>query len=97
VTCGIDAGIRVVLISERAPSANAYAERIVRSVKEECLDRLIPIGERRFRRTVAEFVEHYHRERSHQGLDNCLTWGPADDPDDESRATPSRSEGCSTL
>jgi transposase InsO family protein len=39
-----DAGIRVVLIPEAAPNANAYAERFVRSIKEECLDRLIPIG-----------------------------------------------------
>ena len=36
-------GIRVVLIPERAPHANAYAERFVRSIKEECLDRIIPI------------------------------------------------------
>lgn len=67
-----EAGIRVVLIPERAPNANAYAERFVRSIKEECLDRLIPIGERHFRRTVAEFVEHYHCERNHQGFDNQL-------------------------
>jgi transposase InsO family protein len=40
-----EAGIRVVSIPERAPNANAYAERFVRSIKEECLDRLIPIGE----------------------------------------------------
>ena len=49
--------------------ANAYAERFVRSIKEECLDRMIPIGERHFRRAVAEYVEHYHQERNHQGLD----------------------------
>ena len=59
-----DAGIRVVLIPERAPNANAYAERFVRSIKEECLDRIIPIGERHFRHAITEFVEHYHRERS---------------------------------
>jgi transposase InsO family protein len=67
-----DAGIRVVLIPERAPNANACAERFVRSIKEECLDRIIPIGERHFRHVIAEFVEHYHRERNHQGLDNRL-------------------------
>ena len=67
-----DAGIRVILIPQRAPNANAYAERFVRSMKEECLDRLIPIGERHFRRAIAEYVEHYHRERNHQGLDNRL-------------------------
>jgi putative transposase len=70
------AGIRVVLIPERAPNANAYAERFVRSIKEECLDRLIPLGERHFRQAVAEYVEHYHAERNHQGLDNCLISGP---------------------
>jgi putative transposase len=70
-----DAGIRVVLTPERAPNANAYAERFVRSIKEECLDRLIPLGEPHFRRAVAEFVEHYHVERNHQGLDNRLIAG----------------------
>jgi hypothetical protein len=48
----------------------------VRSIEEECLDRLIPIGERHFRRAVAEYVEHYHAERNHQGLDNRLISGP---------------------
>ena len=75
-----DAGIRVVLTPERAPNANAYAERFVRSIKEECLDRMIPVGERHFRRAIAEFVAHYHRERNHQGLDNELIAGtPARD------------------
>jgi transposase InsO family protein len=70
-----DAGTCVVLTPARAPNANAYAERFVRSIKEECLERMIPIGERHFRRSVAEFVEHYHRERNHQGLDNELIAG----------------------
>jgi transposase InsO family protein len=70
-----EAGIRVVLMPERAPNANAYAERFVRSIKEECLDRMIPIGGRHFRRAVTEFVEHYHVERNHQGLDNRLIAG----------------------
>ena len=67
-----DAGIRVVLTPERAPNANAYAERFVRSIKEECLDRMVPLGERHFRRAITEFVEHYHYERNHQGLNNRL-------------------------
>jgi len=70
-----EAGIHVVLTPERAPNAHAYAERFVRSIKEECLDRMIPIGERHFRRAVAEYVEHYHQERNHQGLDNRLIAG----------------------
>ena len=67
-----DADIKVVLTPERALKANAFAERFVRSIKEECLDRIIPLDERHFRRAVAEFIEHYHRERNHQGLGNAL-------------------------
>jgi putative transposase len=55
--------------------ANAHAERFVRSITEECLDRLIPFGEEHFRRAVAELVTHYHRERNHQGLGNELIDG----------------------
>jgi transposase InsO family protein len=67
--------VRVVLIPECVPNANAYAERFVRSIKEECLDRLVPLGERHFRRAIAEYVEHYHHERNHQGLENRLIKG----------------------
>jgi transposase InsO family protein len=70
-----DAGIRVVQTPYQAPNANAYAERFVRSIKQECLNRVIPLGERHLRRTIAEFVEHYHQERNHQGLDNELIAG----------------------
>ena len=70
-----EAGIRVVQTPFRAPNANAYAERFVRSIKEECLDRIIPIGERHFRRALTEFVDHYHHERNHQGLGNVLIDG----------------------
>jgi putative transposase len=70
-----EAGIRVVLTPYRAPNANAYAERFVRSIKEECLDRVIPFGERHLRRTIAEYVAHYHRERNHQGVENALIAG----------------------
>ena len=66
-----EAGIRVVSTPYRAPNANAYAERFVRSIREECLDRMIPFGERHLRRTIAEYVEHY-RDRNHQGLNNSL-------------------------
>ena len=70
-----EAGIRVVQTPYQAPNANAYAERYVRSIKEECLDRMIPLGERHFRRAVTEFVAHYHLERNHQGLENALIEG----------------------
>ena len=70
-----EAGIRVVQTPYQAPNANAYAERFVRSIKEECLNRVIPFGERHLRRTIAQYVEHYHRERNHQGLRNALIEG----------------------
>jgi len=71
-----DAGLRVIQTPYRAPNANAFAERFVRSIKEECLNRLIPFGERHFRRAVTEFVGHYHGERNHQGVGNELINGP---------------------
>jgi transposase InsO family protein len=56
----------------QAPTANAHAERFVRSIKDECLSRVVFFGERHLRRTIAAFVEHDHHERNHQGLGNEL-------------------------
>jgi putative transposase len=67
-----ESGIRVVQTPYQAPNANAYAERFVRSIKAECLDRVVPFGEGHLRRTLAQFVTHYHGERNHQGLGNEL-------------------------
>jgi transposase InsO family protein len=67
-----EAGIRVVQTPLQAPNANAYAERFVRSIKQECLNRVIPFGDRHLRRMIAEYIEHYHRERNHRGLANEL-------------------------
>jgi transposase InsO family protein len=65
-------GVHVVRLPPHSPNLNAYAERFVRSIKESCVDRLILVGEDSLRRAVAEFMEHYHRERNHQGLGNQL-------------------------
>ena len=51
---------------------NAHAERWIRSIKEECLSKLILFGENSLRRVVSEFLEHYHQERNHQGKSNVL-------------------------
>jgi putative transposase len=67
-----EAGVRIILTPFQAPNANAYAERFVRSIREECLDRLILFGERRLQHALDEFVAHYHGERNHQGIDNEL-------------------------
>jgi putative transposase len=65
-------GVRIIRTPFHAPNCNAYAERFVRSIKEECLERVILFEERHLRRTIAEFVAHYHAERNHQGLGNEL-------------------------
>ena len=70
-----EAGMRVVQTPFQAPNANAYAERFVRSIKHECLNRVIPVGENHLRRTITEYVEHYHQQRNHQGLANELIDG----------------------
>jgi putative transposase len=75
-------GIRIIRTPFWAPNCNAYAERFVRSIKEQCLDRVIPLGEGHLRRTIAEYIVHYHRERNHQGLSNELI-RPLAPPDDQ--------------
>ncbi len=65
-------GVKTVQLPARSPDLNAYAERFVRSIREECLSRVIPLGERHLRWVVAEYVKHYHLERNHQGLGNEL-------------------------
>ena len=67
-----DSGTNVIRLPPRSPNLNAYAERFVRSIKSECLDRMIFVGQASLRRAVAEYVDHYHGERNHQGLDNRL-------------------------
>jgi len=52
----------------------------VRSVKQECLSKLILFGEDSLRRALAEFLEHYHAERNHQGKDNVLLFPANDTP-----------------
>jgi len=83
------AGIRVIQTPYAAPNCNAFAERFVRSIKEECLDRLVILGEWHLRRTLVTFTEHYHRERNHQGLqDQLIMPGPTGPPRGAIRCQP---------
>ena len=66
------AGIECLKLPPQSPNLNAIAERFVLSVKSECLDKLVPLGERHLRLAISEFIDHYHLERNHQGLDNRL-------------------------
>ena len=56
----------------RSPNLNAYAERWVKSVKEEALSKLILFGEASLRHVLSEYLVHFHRERNHQGKGNVL-------------------------
>jgi len=67
-----DSGTEVIRLPPMSPNLNAYAERFVRSIKDECLNRMIFVGQESLRRAVAEYMEHYHLERNHQGVANRL-------------------------
>ena len=65
-------GLKPLRLPPKSPNLNSHLERFHRSLKEECLDRLIFFGEHSLRKTVTEFLTHYHRERNHQGLGNRI-------------------------
>jgi putative transposase len=64
--------VKCLRLPPRSPNLNAFAERWVRSVKEECLSKLILFGESSLRRAVHEFIAHFHAERNRQGKGNLL-------------------------
>ncbi len=61
-------GLRVLRTPTRAPQANAYCERLVGTVRRECLDFMIPLGEKHLSRILAEWVTHYNQGRPHSSL-----------------------------
>ncbi len=66
------AGLQPIMLPARSPNLNAFAKRWVRTIKTECLSKLILFGETSLRRTLDEFLKHYHHDRNHQGKDNLL-------------------------
>ena len=77
----------VVLLPPKSPNLNAYMERWFRSLKSECLSRIIFFGRQSLERAVTNFVKHYHAERNHQGLGNQLI-----DPSDNVNAVAGKIE-----
>ena len=69
-------GVRVVRTPASAPNCNAHAERFIRSIKAECLDRVVPWANGTFGSSLREFVDHYRAERNHQGIGNELIEQP---------------------
>lgn len=64
--------MKTVKLPAQSPDLNAYAERFVRSIREERLSRVITLGESHLRWVVGEYMKHYHLERDHQGFGNEL-------------------------
>ena len=60
--------IEIIDIPYQAPNANAFAERWVRSAREECLDKLVILNERHLQRVLTEYLDYYNERRPHQGL-----------------------------
>ena len=72
-------GVKTISLPARSPNLNAFAERWVRTAKQECLSKLILFGPGPLSRTLAEFNVHYHSERNHQGKGNKLLFPEAGD------------------
>ncbi len=70
-------GVKPVKLPAQSPNLNAFAERWVRSVKSECLSKLVLFGEEGLRRALSAFVDHYREERNHQGKGNVLLFPSA--------------------
>jgi putative transposase len=78
-------GLRVLRTPVRAPQANAYCERLVGTIRRECLDFLIPLSESHLRAMLKEWVRHYNEGRPHMSLGPGL---PADPLSNKDRALP---------
>ena len=63
--------VTIIRTPVQAPNANAFAERWIRSVREECLDRILILGERHLCRVLTAYVDYYNHARPHQGIDQC--------------------------
>ena len=68
-------GVEMVQLPPRSPNLNAFAERFVRSIKDECLNRMMFFSRAQLQYAITEYMAHYQQERNHQGRDNQLIEG----------------------
>jgi hypothetical protein len=67
-----DSGVEVIQTRVGCPQQNGYAESFVSAIKRECTDQMIFFSEKSLRRAIEQYIEHFHYERNHQGLDNMI-------------------------
>ena len=67
-----DSEVEVIQARVGCPQQNGYAESFVSAIKRECIDHIIFFSEKSLRRAVGQYIEHFHQERNHQGLDNLI-------------------------
>ena len=73
-------GIREVLTAPSSPWQNPYAERLIGSIRRECLDHVVVLGERHLRRTLTRYFAYYHRARTHLSLEKDAPEGRPSEP-----------------
>jgi len=74
-------GIREHVISKQSPWQNIYVERVIGSIRRECLNHMIIISERHLRRILASYIDYYNRSRTHYSLDqDCPIPRPTESP-----------------
>jgi transposase InsO family protein len=66
-------GVEPIVFPPHSPNLHAHCERFVRSIKEEALEQMVMLGERTLYDAIQQYLDHYHTERNHQGLDNQLS------------------------
>src|SRR5438270_12597845 len=73
-------GVLPLALPPRSPNLNAFSERWVCSLRQECLSKLILFGEASLRLALTEYIDHHHFERNHQGKGNLLLFPSPDVP-----------------
>ncbi len=94
-----DGGVKIHKTAHRAPNQNAFIERWVQSIGQECLDHFLAFGEKHLDYLVSQYVAHYHLERPHQSLGNepLLKMSSIDKPPDKNESSnPAGSIKCQT-
>ncbi|MDA8358271.1 MAG: integrase core domain-containing protein [Actinomycetota bacterium] len=83
-------GVMVIRTPVQAPRANAICERVIGTIRRECLDRMLILGGRHLEAVLAEYVEHYNSHRPHRSLDQGAPSAPGATPVLIGTADPSR-------